>query len=263
MRRRPTPGLDRDADGVLVIAARQGSSQAFDELYRTHAGWVAQMARARASREEHIVADVVQEVFTRALENLDRLRDPARFGAWVRTIADHVIVDHHRAAGRSRALDAETAEEIESRGAPPDAIAEASELAGLLRRSVAGLSARDATAITLVSSLGLSPMELGAVLGVSRGAAKVVLHRARNRLKAALRMQVLLERRLSDCEVLWQLVDDGETIAAARHVPSCEQCGAADVQAFAMRSGRSAYAPGEIQPDGSGTISSQPEETCG
>jgi RNA polymerase sigma factor (sigma-70 family) len=227
-----TPGSDRERDGVLVVAARQGSSRAFDELYRIHAGWVAQMARARVSPEEHTVADVVQEVFTRALANLDRLRDPARFSAWVRTIADHVIVDHHRAAGRNRPLD-DAAEEIESRGAPPDEIAEANELADLLRRSVAGLSARDATAITLVSRLGLSPRELGAVLGVSRGAAKVVLHRARNRLKAALRVQVLLERGLSDCEVLWQLVEDGELVAAARHVPNCGRCGTAEARAFA------------------------------
>jgi RNA polymerase sigma factor (sigma-70 family) len=230
----------RQADGVLVVAARGGSAQAFGELYRAHAGWVAQMARARASRDEHVVADVVQEVFARALENLDRLRDPARFGGWIRAIADHVIVDHHRASARSRPLDDDSAEEIASSGAPPEEVAEATELAGLVRRSVAGLSARDATAITLVSTLGLSPAELGAVLGVSRGAAKVLLHRARNRLRAALRMQVLLERRLSHCEELWQLVEDDATVAAARHVQSCEQCSAPEVQVYAARSARSA-----------------------
>ena len=159
-----------------MAAARQGSSHAFGELYRAHAGWVAQLARA--SREAHAVADVVQGVFTRALANLDRLRHPARFGARLRTIADHVIVDHHRTAGRSRPLDAAAAHEIECRSSPPDAIAEAKELADSLRRSVAGLSTRDATAIALVSSHGLSPAELGSALGVSGGAAKVVLYRA-------------------------------------------------------------------------------------
>jgi RNA polymerase sigma-70 factor (ECF subfamily) len=103
-------------------------------------------------------------------------------------------------------------------------------MARVLRRSVAGLSARDAAAITLVSTLGLSPVELGAVLGVSRGAAKVALHRARSRLKAALRMQVLLERRSSRCEELWQLVDDGAAIAAARHVQGCAVCGGGDAE---------------------------------
>jgi len=226
---------DQGMDGRWVVAARNGSAQAFDALYRAHAGWVAQMARSRASRDHHVVADIVQEVFTRALENLDRLRDPSRFGAWVYAIANHVIVDHHRVTSRSTPLDDERAEAIESRDTSPDAVAEATELAGLVRRSVAGLSARDATAITLVSNRGLSPAELGAVLGVSRGAAKVVLHRARVRLRAALRTQVLLERGLSDCEVLRQLVDAGEAVAAVRHVHACGQCSTTDVQGLPGR----------------------------
>jgi RNA polymerase sigma-70 factor (ECF subfamily) len=230
----------RRPDGVLVMAARAGSAPAFDELYRAHAPRVAQKARYRAGRDEHLVADIVQEVFTRALENLDRLRDPARFGAWIGAIADHVIVDHHRAAARSRPLDERTAEEIVSTDAPADSVAEAGEMARLLRRSVAGLSARDAAAITLVSTLGLSPAELGAVLGVSRGAAKVLLHRARARLRATLRMQALLDRRSSRCEELWQLVEDGATIGAARHVRDCAHCTAADARPDATPSARSA-----------------------
>ena len=149
--------MQRGTDDGRVVAARKGSSPAFEELYPTHAGWVAQMACAGASRDHHVVADIVQEVFTRALENLDRLRDPSRFGAWVYAIANHVIVDHHRVTARSRPLDDERAEQIESGDARPEALAEAAELAGLLRRSVAGLSHRDATAIVLVSSRGLSP----------------------------------------------------------------------------------------------------------
>lgn len=218
----------RRPDGVLVMAARAGSAPAFDELYRSHAPRVAQKVRGRVGRDEHLVADIVQEVFTRALENLDRLRDPARFGAWIGAIADHVVVDHYRAAARSRPLDDHTAEEIVSTDASADSVAEAGEMARLLRRSVAGLSARDAAAITLVSTLGLSPAELGAVLGVSRGAAKVLLHRARTRLKVALRLQVLLEHRSSRCEELWRLVEDGATTTAARHVQGCARCTDAD-----------------------------------
>lgn len=225
--------MDRDelrsSDSGLVLAARAGSAQAFGDLYRAHAGWVAQMVRSRGSSKEHIVADIVQEVFTRALENLDRLRDPARFRGWIRSIADHVIVDHHRAEARSKPLDEEAAAEVPSEDASPDTVAEAAAMARLVRSAVGGLSARDATAITLVSSLGLSPAEVGQVLGVSRGAAKVIVHRARHRLRSALRMQVLLERRLSRCQRLWQMVGEGETVAAARHVERCEECSAPDV----------------------------------
>jgi RNA polymerase sigma-70 factor, ECF subfamily len=175
-----------DAVGDLVIAARAGSSAAFDELYRAHVPMVATLARTRASRDQAVVNDVVQEVFTRALERLDQLRDPRRFGAWVRAIAMHVIIDHHRAAARARRLDTEEAERIESTDLPPHVEVEGTEAAVHLRRAVARLSTRDATAIILVAALGLRPAELGEVLGLSPGAAKVALHRARTRLRSAL-----------------------------------------------------------------------------
>lgn len=232
-------GPGRGAQAAVVVAARRGSSRAFVELYVANAGWVAQMARNRASRDENVVADIVQEVFTRALENLGQLRDPNRFAAWLRSITAHVIVDHHRVAGRSRPLDDESAHEIASSGAAPDELAEAHELARLLRQSVDGLSLRDATAIRLSSgSDGLSPGELGAELGVSRGAAKVILHRARTRLRAALRVKILQERRLSDCPVLGQLLGEGEMMAAARHIDGCPRCARAAEQIEPMRSAR-------------------------
>lgn len=177
---------DQDPVAALVLAARAGSSRAYDELYRRHVAMVAHLARTRASRDPAVVNDVVQEVFTRGLERLDQLRDPLRFGAWIRAITNNVIVDHHRAAARSRRLDVDDAEQIEAGGTTPQAAAEGAELAGALRRAVASLSPRDATAVVLVATLGLRPAELGEVLDLSPGAAKVALHRARKRLRAAL-----------------------------------------------------------------------------
>ena len=206
----------RRPDDVLVAAARAGSATAFDELYRAHASRLARRVRARAGRDEHLVADVVQEVFLRALENLGRLGEPARFGAWIGAIADHVVVDHHRVAARSRPLDDETSADIASADAPPCSVAEATETACLVRRAVAGLSSRDAEAITLVSTLGLSPAELGRVVGVSPGAAKVRVHRARTRLRAAMQAQPTLDRRRGGGAVSSPLADVGATVTALR-----------------------------------------------
>jgi RNA polymerase sigma factor (sigma-70 family) len=177
---------DDDSVAGLVMAARAGSSRAYDELYRRHVAMVAHLARTRASRDPAVVNDVVQEVFTRGLERLDQLRDPQRFGAWIRAITNNVIVDHHRAAARSRRLDVDDAERIEATTTTPQAQAEGVELAGALREAMAALSPRDATAVVLVATLGLRPAELGEVLDLSPGAAKVALHRARKRLRAAL-----------------------------------------------------------------------------
>ncbi len=180
------------------MAARAGSAAAFDGLYRAHAGRLTRRVRARCGRDEHVVADIVQEAFLRALESLDRLRDPARFGAWIGVIADRVIVDHHRAAARSRPLDDEISDRLPCADAPPCCVAEARDTAHLVTRAVATLSPRDAEAITLVSTFGLSPAEVGRVVGISPGAAKVRVHRARARLRAAMRMHPALDRPTRD-----------------------------------------------------------------
>ena len=41
-------------------------------------------------------ADVVQEVFLKALRELKRLRDVAAFGGWIAAIARHAVVDVQR-----------------------------------------------------------------------------------------------------------------------------------------------------------------------
>jgi len=186
----PTGGRDQ----VLVAATRDGSSRAFAELYGAHANRVERLVRSRCSQDEHAVADVVQEVFTRALAHIDQLRDPALFGAWVRSIAGHVVVDHQRASKRTHELDEASGLTIEAGDPMPDALVEAGDLIGLLRRSLTALSEPDATAITLTVGRGLSPAELGAELGVSPGAAKVRLHRARKRLRAVAETRAVMAR---------------------------------------------------------------------
>jgi DNA-directed RNA polymerase specialized sigma24 family protein len=58
---------------------------------------------------------------------------------------------------------------------------------------MAQLSARDAAAISMVVHLGFGPNEVAAALDISYGNAKVVLHRARQRLRDALVRQELLD----------------------------------------------------------------------
>ena len=96
--------------------------------------------------------------------------------------------------------------------------------AELVRGAVAGLSARDAAAVRLVTDFGFSPEDLGPALGVTPGAARVVLHRARRRLRDALVAELLVRRQLDGCAELAPLHDQGDAIAAARHVRQCPAC---------------------------------------
>jgi DNA-directed RNA polymerase specialized sigma24 family protein len=72
--------------GELVGAAATGDRQAWDELVDRYSGLLWSIAMAyRLGRAD--AADVVQTVWLRLLENLDKLRDPDRVGAWLATTA--------------------------------------------------------------------------------------------------------------------------------------------------------------------------------
>lgn len=209
-------------DEQLVADVRAGDTSAFGELYSAHVGAVRGVAYAHV-RDADAVADIVQDTFARALQHLEALREVHRFRPWLLSIARHVAVDRLRAAKRVVALDDEHAESLVSGEVAPDALAELGDLAQRVRGSVAGLSQRDATAVALVTQLGFAPEEVGAALGVSSGAAKVIVHRARRRLRHALLIELLEEQPWLGCDEYQTLSRSGAS-ASDRHLLDCGEC---------------------------------------
>lgn len=214
-------------DELLVAATLSGDDHAFAELYRRHAPAVAAAIRDR-ERDPERVADAVQEAFARALARLDALREPTRFRAWVLAIARNLGTDHQRDAGKVRlepiAGDGDDRPEPADPSAGPDELASLGELAALVRGCIAGLSPRDATAVSMVTWLGLGPAEVATGLGISHGAAKVVLHRARQRLRDRVVLEVAAARRRGGCAKLVAVQEADDEVAALRHVRTCSHC---------------------------------------
>jgi RNA polymerase sigma-70 factor (ECF subfamily) len=97
-------------DAELVAqAVRRGPSaaRAEEELYRRHRAGVARLAATFSDLDADEVEDVVQESFVRAFRALGSLKDPARFAAWLFTIARN----RARSYLSSRATHAKAAEE--------------------------------------------------------------------------------------------------------------------------------------------------------
>ena len=217
-----------------MAQVRDGDQQAFGALYAAHVRAVNAAVFDRV-RDAEARADVVQESFVRALQRLDHLRDPASFRPWLLAIARNTAIDHLRAGRGTDAADDEALEALADPVAGPEEFAELAGLATQVRDGLVRLSRRDATALSMAVQLGLSTQELAAALGVSPGAAKVALHRARNRLRQALRLQVLVRSQGGACDELRALYDAGELAAAVRHSERCEAgCGSLDeVEGFA------------------------------
>jgi len=213
-------GLSGDAD--LVAAVRAGAPGAFAELYGRHAKAVRHVALELAWTSE-LADDIVQDTFTRALEHLDALRQPDHFRPWLLSIARHVAIDHSKADRRELNLDDRTADALAADDLGPDELAELTELARRVRSCVAGLSHRDATAVALVTYVGLGPADVAEALGLTPGAAKVVIHRARRRFRAALVLQLMSDQPSLACATLRTLLDV-DVLAAGRHVEDCPDC---------------------------------------
>ena len=74
-----------DADLVLIVAqARDGVGAAWEALIGRFGGLVAAIAR-RCRLSDADVAEVCQTTWLRLVENLDRIEQPERIGAWLAT----------------------------------------------------------------------------------------------------------------------------------------------------------------------------------
>jgi RNA polymerase sigma factor (sigma-70 family) len=210
------------SDGALVAAVLAGDPGAFDDLYRQHVGAVQAVARSHV-RDADTVADIVQDTFVRALQHLGDLREVDRFRSWLLAIARHAAVDQLRAAKREAPLDSEQADAVPSDATSPGDLAELHELADQVQGCVTGLSQRDATAVTLVTQLGFTPAQVADALGVTPGAAKVIVHRARRRLRSALMLELLVQQPDLGCDA-FRTLREHDAAAASRHLDDCPRC---------------------------------------
>ena len=166
----------------LVSRAAAGDQRALHALVRLHEHRIAGLCRSRLrSRED--AADAVQETFARALSRLDQLKDPDAFGPWLRTIAVRVCADLGRELSKVSIgqLVGDTADDRP----PPDELAEAAEDRGRLHRALEGLGERDRQALWLRHGMEAPVSTVAAELGLTEGSARVLLTRARHRLRAA------------------------------------------------------------------------------
>jgi RNA polymerase sigma factor (sigma-70 family) len=168
-------------DEELVKQCRAGDKTAFGCLIERHRLRVERVLLALFGNRVE-VDDATQESFLQAYLGLAQLRQPARFGAWVSSIAVNVARLQLRAQRPVRP------EWLAWLVAPPapEAAAEAGEAQARLHRAIAALPPAEREAIGRVYLDGLSHQETARLVGSSANAVKVRVHRGRQRLAAVL-----------------------------------------------------------------------------
>ena len=165
--------LESMSDAELVVLSQRGNLQAFNSLVRKWEAGLYRFVRRMMGNADD-AQDIVQESLLKAYQNIRRLRDPARFRAWLHHIALNLCRDHYRSARvrtDTRVYEEGTPNEMRvveaSRAAEPtDARAERASIGDLLGHALGQLSLEQRTAILLREYHGFTSEEIAQITGV-------------------------------------------------------------------------------------------------
>jgi RNA polymerase sigma factor (sigma-70 family) len=165
-----------------VERARQGDPAAIAELYQRY--WRAARAAAYGvTGDLSLAEDAASEAFSAAMSSLANLRDPQRFGPWLRTIVVRTARRSKTASSARKGIAPQALADVEA-PAPGEGL-EQQEVAALIREAVGSLPATLREAISLFYFEGYSVEDAAKFLGVPAGTLKRRLHNARQRLQSA------------------------------------------------------------------------------
>src|SRR2546430_10196557 len=95
------------SDSELVARCRSGDQQAWAELVDRFSRYVYAISVQAFRLSDSDAEDVFQEVFARAYEHLDKLRDDAAVRPWLAQLTRRLCIGPPRAASRARPTAAE------------------------------------------------------------------------------------------------------------------------------------------------------------
>jgi RNA polymerase sigma-70 factor (ECF subfamily) len=162
----------------LVDACRRGDAGAFEELVRqTHRSVYGIAFRITGNPED--AADVAQEVFVRVWRSLRGFRGDANLATWLHRVTTNAALTHLRRRGRvPEPVEEESMMQRVSTPSDEDARIDADEIEAALAR----LPEAYRVPVVMKDVYGMSCEEIGKKLGLTEGAVKVRLFRARRKL---------------------------------------------------------------------------------
>jgi RNA polymerase sigma factor (sigma-70 family) len=179
------PALRTQPDRRLVTLVREGYESAFEEIVRRYGKPLTRYAAAIVgSRGE----DVTQDAFSKALLALRRNEAEIELRPWLFRIVRNTALNDLRDSPPTPEL---LAEAIAGGDSPAEELERREELTDLMRR-LRSLPEPQRAAIVMREMEGLSHEEIAAALGVSGGAARQAIHRARQTLRNGAGMLVPL-----------------------------------------------------------------------
>lgn len=188
----PSRAANEPVNDDLIRAALRGDEGAFEEVIRLYSRRLYAVAYGILQNAAE-AEDVVQDSFLAAHRHRWRLRDPAKFPAWLSMVARNKARDALRKRGRQASHSAEESPEenlVDGSASAPSEGLEIREKERVIRLLLASLPEQWRAAITLRYLEGLNHPEIEQELGLSNGALRGVLGRAMGRLRRDARHQL-------------------------------------------------------------------------
>jgi RNA polymerase sigma-70 factor (ECF subfamily) len=199
----------REAELELIARLRAGDEEAFEALVERHYGTMLAVARTYV-KTRAIAEEVVQDAWLGVLKGIDRFEGRSSLRTWILRIVMNIAKTRGVREARSvpfaslAAAGEEPAVEPERfRGPdeafpghwraypgdwhllPEDALSERETLAVVVR-AIEELPAAQRAVITMRDVAGAGPEEVCEALDITDGNQRILLHRARSRVRAAL-----------------------------------------------------------------------------
>jgi RNA polymerase sigma-70 factor (ECF subfamily) len=183
------PRLALGDDG-LVDRARRGDVEAFEQLYRAHAGRVYALC-LRLAADPVVARELTQDTFVKAWDALPRFRADASVTTWLHRIAVNALLERRRGEKRRAARVSLAGDEDEGEGDGESDVAGvvlAPDVATAidLERAIGALPPGVRRAFVLHAVEGYTHEEIATMTGLAAGTLRAQLHRARQLLKRAL-----------------------------------------------------------------------------
>ncbi len=201
--------LRGESEADLVARLRDGDERAFEQLVDLYGPMMLRVARLYA-RDRAVAEEVVQETWLGVLNGIDRFEGRSSLKTWIFRILSNRAKTRAEREGRTVPLSALVASEAEAGEAAvdPDRFFDAEganpfgwaapprdwpqrrardrESLAVIAAAIDGLPEMQATVIRLRDVEGWTPQEVSEALEVTDGNQRVLLHRARSKVRAAL-----------------------------------------------------------------------------
>ena len=178
------PRAGSAADDALVAAARAGSDAAFSAIVRRYEAQLIAYARQVLGGRHHDAEEVVQDAFVRALRSMRAGDAEIILRPWLHTIVRNRCFDHLRRPNRTTDLDPHEAVLHDPGPGPISQIGRREDLERVMD-GLGALPERQRRALVMHELEDRSHSQIGRALGVSAGASKALVCRARQGVAAA------------------------------------------------------------------------------